>query len=238
VNLANEMSTDVFDWFETPCESLGPRIRETVLIDGNFFEINRPNNSDRMLGDPATSSALAISAYLPCWADLWPASRMLAKAVLREPWGLCSSALELGCGLGLPGIAALARGWHVTFSDRDLTALRFAGSNAKLNGYEEFKLLPLDWRRPPDGFAFPLVLASDPAYERGQVEALVATINKMLASEGMCLLTDQNRPAAAWLRQELMANDLVFTEEGMRAGEPGGRRFKGSLYRIRHRTTV
>jgi predicted nicotinamide N-methyase len=161
---------------------------------------------------------------------------MLANAVLREPWGPCSSALELGCGLGLPGIAALARGWHVTFSDRDLTALRFAGSNAKLNGYQDFKLLRLDWQRPPDGLAFSLVLASDLVYEVGHVEPLVATIKKMLAPNGKCLLTDQDRPAAASLRQGLVANDLVFTAEGMRAGEPGGRRFKGSLYRIRHRT--
>ena len=55
-------------------------------------------------------------------------------------------ALEVGCGLGLPGIVALSLGLHVTFSDYDATALRFAADNARLNGCGDFELLHMDWR--------------------------------------------------------------------------------------------
>ncbi len=229
------MNADTPHFPETPPEALGPAIRETVLIDGHPFQIERPGDSDRLFEHPAIRSALATAEYLPCWADLWPASRMLAKAVLREPWPPSLTALELGCGLGLPGIAALARGLRVVFSDCDLTALRVARKNAELNGYSNFELLPLDWRCPPEGLTVPVLLASDLVYERRHVEPLAAAIAKLLAPDGICLLTDQDRPPAEYLREELLANALTFTMELMRAGEPGSRRFKGTLYKIRHR---
>src|SRR3954463_636975 len=114
---------------ETPWEALGPLVHEKVLIDGRTFLITRPGESDRLLDHPAIRSAFAADEYLPYWADLWPAARMLAKVILREPWAPGLSALEIGCGLGLPGIAALARGLSVTFSDYDATALEFAADN-------------------------------------------------------------------------------------------------------------
>src|SRR5207244_3110406 len=123
---------------ETPLESLGPLARETVVVGAAAFRIDRPADSSGLIHDSATGSAFARDDDLPFWADLWPASRMLAKAVLRQPWTPGLTALELGCGLGLPGVAALARGLRVIFSDRDRTALRFAGSNAALNGYTNF----------------------------------------------------------------------------------------------------
>src|SRR5437879_4526309 len=124
---------------ETPWEALGKSVREEVILEGHTFLIDRPTESDRLLDHPAIQAAFTQDEYMPYWADLWPAARMLAKAILREPWQPGLEALEIGCGLGLPGIAALARGLHVTFSDYDLTALRFAAGNARLNGFSDFK---------------------------------------------------------------------------------------------------
>src|SRR5262249_49359905 len=220
---------------ETPIESLGASIRETVIIDDRTFLIDRPSESDQLLDDPAIRSAFAVDDYMPYWADLWPASRMLARAVLREPWTDGLTALEIGCGVGLPGIAALARGLKVVFSDCDLTALRFAGENAKLNGFTNYELRPIDWRFPPTDFKATVILASDLVYERRHVDPMVGLIATVLAADGFCLLTDQDRPHAPYLREALTASGLTFTSQMMRAGEPGGSRYKGTLYRIRHR---
>jgi SAM-dependent methyltransferase len=160
---------------------------------------------------------------------------MLAKAVLREPWAPGLEALEVGCGLGLPGIAALARGLRVIFSDYDSTALRFAADNARLNGLEDFRLLPLDWRCPPADLRVPVVLASDLIYELRNVAPLVGLIKQVLRPDGLCLLTDQDRVPSYTLRETLAAQGLEFTTRVMHAGEPGGRRVKGTLYRITHR---
>ncbi len=218
---------------ETPWDALGPIIRERVLIEEQTFIITRPDESDRLLDHPFVRSAFSADEYLPYWVELWPAARMLAKAILREPWTPGIEALEIGCGLGLPGIVALSKGLCVTFSDYDATALRFAADNARLNGFHDFRLLQMDWRGPPANLCVPVVLASDLIYEQRNVEPVVALIKRVMAPDGLCLLTDQDRIPSAALRENLSAQGLEFTTQAARAGEPGGRRVKGTLYRIR-----
>jgi predicted nicotinamide N-methyase len=217
----------------TPPEALGPPIREQVFIDDHTFLIERPGESDRLFEHPGVRSMYAAVNYLPYWADLWPAARMLGKVIVREPWASGLEAMEVGCGLGLPGIAALSRGLRVTFSDYDATALRFAAGNARLNGFNDFAALQMDWHRPPDAVQFPLLLASDLIYEIGNVPPLVALIKRLLRPDGECLLTDQDRVPSHVLRNTLTASGMSFATQPLRAGEPGGRRLKGTLYRIR-----
>jgi predicted nicotinamide N-methyase len=217
---------------ETPWEALRPLVREQVVADGRTFVITRPGESDRLLDHPAIRSAFASDEYLPYWADLWPAARMLAKALGRMTWPAGLTALEVGCGLGLPGIAALAQGLHVVFSDYDATALRFAADNARANGFEDFELLQMDWRYPPAHLRVSVVLASDLIYEVRNVAPLVALIKRVLTPDGLCLLTDQDRVPSHVLRDTLDEEGLPYTTQVLRAGEPGGRRLKGTLYRI------
>jgi predicted nicotinamide N-methyase len=217
---------------ETPLDAVGDVIREAVLLEGRSFLIGRPDGSDRLLDHPAVCAAFAADDYMPYWADLWPAARMLAKAILRQTWPAGLHALEIGCGLGLPGIAALAQGLRVTFSDYDATALRFASDNARLNGLANFDTLQMDWRYPHPGRRFPILLASDLIYEVRNIEPLVGLIQQMLAPEGVCLLTDQDRVPSHVLEETLTREGLPFTTRMMRAGEAGGRRYKGTLYRI------
>jgi predicted nicotinamide N-methyase len=221
----------------TPPEAVAQRQRETVLIDGRSFVIDRPCDSDAVLDHPVVRAAFLADEYMPYWVDLWPAARMLAKVVLRESWPNGSPeplhALEIGCGLGLPGIAALSCGLRVTFSDYDATALAFAAANARLNGMHDFNTLHMDWRYPPTDKRFPLLLAADLIYEMRNVEPLVNLIRTLLAPEGICLLTDQDRVPSHVLRQTLADQGMPFTTQMVRVGEPGGRRLKGTLYRIR-----
>jgi predicted nicotinamide N-methyase len=216
----------------TPREALGPTERSRILIGGQGFIIDRPTQTDRLLDQPYVHEAFAADEYLPYWADLWPAARMLAKAIMRQSWQLGQEAIELGCGLGLPGIVALSRGLRVVFSDYDQTALQFAEDNAVLNGYTNFRTLLMDWRCPPQDLHVPIILASDLIYEMRNIKPIVTAIKRMLLPDGICLLTDQNRSFAEALRDQLGAAGLPFTTESMHAGEPGGRRFRGTLYRI------
>jgi predicted nicotinamide N-methyase len=214
-------------------DALGPRIREQVLIGDKTFLIDRPGESERLLDHSFVRSAFADDEYMPYWADLWPAARMLAKVILRETWPAGTAALEIGCGLGLPGIAALAVGLRVTFSDYDATALRFAADNARVNGFDDFELLQMDWRCAPPDLHVPVILASDLIYELRNVQPLVGFIKKVLLPNGVCLLTDQDRTPSDSLREALTTEGLDFATQIVRAGEPGGRRVKGTLYRIR-----
>ena len=227
------MSADQQGFFPTtPTEAMGPLLREKVVVAGKRFLIRRPARSDRLEAHPAVQAAYREDEYLPYWTELWPAARMLAKVVLSEKWAPGSTALEIGCGLGLPGIAALARGFRVTFSDCDETALGFAADNAHLNGFLDFDLMRLDWRAPPPSLRFPVLLGSDLVYELRNINPLVTLIKQVLLPGGLCLLTDQHRLPAYNLQEALEGEGLAFTTQAMRAGEPGGRRVKGILYRI------
>jgi predicted nicotinamide N-methyase len=235
------MSSATPEFVETPLAAIPDRQIEVVLIDCFRFEIERPADSYSLLDDPVVLEAHERDEYMPYWADLWPAARMLAKAVAREDWSACSKtgdkieALELGCGLGVPGLTALACGLRVTFSDYDLTAVRFAANNARRNKLYDFKTLPLDWRCPPDDLRVPVILGADLTYETRNIDPLVKLIRKVLIPGGVCLLTDQDRTPAPLLREALGYAGLRYETQTVRTGEPGGYRVQGSLYRIRHR---
>ncbi len=218
----------------TPLQALQPLVGEHVILGGRTFVIQRPQESKHLLDDHAVQAAFREDEYLPYWTELWPAARMLARVVLREPWPPGLEALEIGCGLGLPGIAALAAGLQVTFSDCDTTALHFAAENARLNGFSSFRTLELDWRHPPANLQTSVLLGSDLLYELRNLDPLVALIQKVLRPDGLCLLTDQDRLPALLMREALAGSGLTYTMQMLRAGEPGGGRVKGTLYRIRH----
>jgi predicted nicotinamide N-methyase len=221
---------------ETPLDAIQDLIDEKVIIEGRTFLISHPKDSDKLLDHPMVRAAFAADEYMPYWTDLWPAARMLAKAIMRENWQPGLQALEIGCGLGLPGIAALTKGIRVTFSDYDATALKFATLNAEANGFDQIETMQLDWRYPPENIKFPLVLGADLIYEARNVNPVVHLIKKMLAPAGLALLADQDRIPTEPLHQAFADHGLHFTTKVMHAGEPGGRRLKGTLYRISHAT--
>src|SRR5262245_15613699 len=226
---------------ETPLAAVPDRQIERVIIDRFTFQIERPAESYAILDDPVVLDAHERDEYMPYWADLWPAARMLAKAIAKEDWsqypkiGEKLEALELGCGLGVPGLTALGCGLHVIFSDYDLTAVRFAGSNARRNKLYEFRTLPLDWRSPPADLQVPVILGADLTYDARNIDPLVKLIRQVLLPGGTCLLTDQDRTPAPLLREALVYAGLKYDQQLVRAGEPCGYRVQGSLYRIQHR---
>jgi predicted nicotinamide N-methyase len=221
----------------TPAEALTEIVRDTVYIADSTYLIDRPTDWDKLLDHPWVRSAYAADEYVPYWAQLWPAARMLAKVMTRENWGPNPGSLhvlEIGCGLGLAGIATLARGLKVTFSDVDETAVDFAAKNARLNGFTAFRTMLLDFRAPPSDRKYPVVIGSDLMYEERLVEPLIGLLEAVLAPGGTCLITDPDRSPARHFRWKLAEAGYDVKPELIRAGEPGGERTKGTLYRIRH----
>jgi len=102
-------------------------------------------------------------------------------------------ALEIGAGIALTGLAALARGLHVTFSDYDRQAIDLALFNARENRLSDnAEGLLLDWRQPIDR-QFPVIFGCDVIYERQNHRPILGLLEKMLAPEGECWITDPGR---------------------------------------------
>src|SRR3954453_17759227 len=102
----------------------GPVASTEVVIGGRPVVLVRPADPDRLLDDPGVLAWNRRDDYMPYWAYLWPAAYLLAEAVAREEWpevrgGDTMEVLEIGCGLGLAGLVAMARGLRVQFSYYD-----------------------------------------------------------------------------------------------------------------------
>jgi predicted nicotinamide N-methyase len=103
--------------------------------------------------------------------------------------------VELGCGLGIPSLAAVRGGATVLATDSDAEALDLVERNARLNGLE-VETLPVDWVDPAELIErapFDLVLAADVLYERPGVAQLLDLLPQ-LAPEAW--IAEPGRPAA------------------------------------------
>lgn len=138
---------------------------------------------------------------LPYWADLWPSAVALARSLVRyDPEALVGKrVVELGCGVGLPSVVAMACGARVIATDHYEAALDFVLYNARVNlKDQEPETRLLDWHVPEtEGLGpFDLILAADVLYEPRNVPALAALIPTLLATGGEVLLTDPGRKDA------------------------------------------
>ncbi|HKC77906.1 MAG TPA: methyltransferase domain-containing protein, partial [Gaiellaceae bacterium] len=92
------------------------------------LEIRRPPSADELIDEAAFDE----EEFLPYWAELWPSGLALARHVAaRDLQGL--RVLELGCGLGLPSLAAAACGAEVLATDWAEDAIELLRRNAPRN---------------------------------------------------------------------------------------------------------
>ncbi len=221
----------------TPNEALTDTVEKRVLIpfrEGELkqFRLVLPTSIDVLLDHPATYEAFDQDEYMPYWAELWPSAIMLGQAIAQRAWPVGMQVLEVGCGLGLSGLVALALGMDVVFSDYDVAALSFAAQNAKLNGFEQFRTLPLDWRFPPVGLQVPLILAADVIYEVRNIQPLIRLMASVLAVKGECWLSDPDRAHRGEFQRALMAQGFEFESMPMTLEQPDHPTVRGTVYRI------
>ena len=163
------------------------RLGDTTL------KVTLPASPDAFLDDPEVLAANRRDDYMPYWSYVWPTSLETAVAVLEHGWQPGTAALEIGAGIALTGLAALARGLSVTFSDYDQRAIDLALVNARQNGIErEAQGLLMDWRAPIDR-QFPVIFGCDVIYERQNHQPILGLLQKMLAKTGQAWISDPGR---------------------------------------------
>lgn len=168
--------------------------REVVLA-GRRITLTLPAAPDAFLDDPDVLAAHARDGYMPYWGYLWPTSLDLARFVLDCEWPAGRECLEIGAGIGLSGLAALAVGLRVTFSDYEPRAVELALHNARCNGFDQATGCVLDWRQPARG-TYPLILGCDVIYEQPNHTPILNLLEVMLARDGECWLADPGRHQA------------------------------------------
>jgi predicted nicotinamide N-methyase len=164
-----------------------------LMIAGIAFRILRVSDTNALLEtiDPET---FALDERLPYWAELWTSAIVLAEWCIQSGAVCRKDVLEIGCGLGLPGIAAARAGARVVMTDYDQDALRFARYNALVNVPETMPTFNLmDWRAADYEGRFDFLLGSDIIYEQRNFLPLLYAFSRLLRPRGTVVLTDPDR---------------------------------------------
>jgi predicted nicotinamide N-methyase len=163
---------------------------EVELGNGLSLEILRPPSADELIDE----SAFDDEEFLPYWAELWPSGLALARYVAeRDLQGL--RVLELGCGLGLPALAAARRGADVLATDWAEDATELLRRNAERNDVF-LRVARVRWSEPEPllrAAPWDLVLGADLLYEARNAEQLAGLLPLL---GGEVLLAEPGRPYA------------------------------------------
>ncbi len=225
---------------ESPATSYsGPVVVDTYQVGGHTIRLVRPTDPDRLLDDPAVIAWNRRDDYMPYWAYVWPGAYLLAEAVVREPWPVAGAgesppeALEIGCGVGLAGLAAMAVGLRVQFTDYDEASLDFVKRSVDANGFDPARciLRRLDWRELPDA-KFPIIIGSDVIYEARLVALVANLLSKLLASGGVALIATPYRRSAESFPAALASAGLDCRREAVTTRAEDGQVVRGILYRV------
>lgn len=177
---------------ELPPVPGGWGLRE-VRFSERSLQVFAPAHLERLFGEEVGTDE---TETVPYWARFWPAAEPAARAVLEwAPWPVGAEVLELGSGVGLVGLAALARGDRVLFSDISASALEACRINVRQNGFPDPPVRLLDWRGATEIRA-DVVLACDVLYDAALHEPLLNTIEAALRPEGMAWIADPGRHAS------------------------------------------
>jgi predicted nicotinamide N-methyase len=198
-------------------------VEERIPLPGGEVELARPRDAEALLSEDSFDH----EEFLPYWAELWTSAVALAHDVsLRSLRG--RPTLELGCGLGLPSIAAARAGGRVLATDWSPDALRATAANAERNGVR-VETLACSWASPEplvERAPWPLVLASDVLYERRNVDLLLGLLPRLVDRGSEVLIADPGRPPAASFVERAAADWDVATRVSPRAA-------RVSIHRLR-----
>jgi predicted nicotinamide N-methyase len=171
-------------------------VEEVVPIGGRDLRLLRPRDAEALLDE----EAFEREEFLPYWAELWPSSLALARTIAgRALRG--ARTLELGCGLGLPSIAAALAGGRVLATDWSPEAVAMTADNAERNG-AVLETLVCSWTAPEpllQRAPWDLILASDLLYEARNGDVLLELLPRL--GSDVLLADPGRRPATGFLEQ-------------------------------------
>jgi predicted nicotinamide N-methyase len=153
-------------------------------------------DTNRLL-EAITPARFEADGRLPYWADLWASSPVLARHLRRRPGLAGQELLELGCGLGLAGIAAAQAGAAVVMTDFEEDALEFARFNAAMNldpgELSRVTFRCMDWREAEIPETFDVIMGADITYDRSDFYPLITLVRRVLRPGGTFILADPDR---------------------------------------------
>lgn len=128
-----------------------------------------------------------VSSF-PFWIRLWEAAIVLSEYIAAQPCAPGTTLLELGAGLGAPGLMAAKVGYQVTLSDYEQLILDFERINAAASKLANVNCLMLDWLNPPEMEPFDVILGAEILFRDEFFQSLLNVLDKALKPGGVVYL--------------------------------------------------
>ena len=201
-----------------------PGSRVEVAVEGRVWLLDRAADMEA-LWDGMDGDDMGDDERLPYWAEVWPASVLLARHILRNADRLAGrTCLDVGCGLGLTGMVAADVGARVVAFDYEWPAVSFARRNADLNNAPQALWTVMDWREPAvRAGAFEFIWAGDVLYEKRFFSPLIRLFRHALAPGGRIWVGEPvrtvSRPVWDALRGQGFAAEKLAVEKVALCGQ-------------------
>ncbi len=133
-------------------------------------------------------------AEFPFWIRLWDAAIILSYLLHGLPSAnRQKKVLELGAGLGAPGLAAAAAGFAVTLSDYEPIILDFQRVSAAASHLDSVEFANLDWLNPPDLGTFDILAGAEILFREEFFQPLLTVFRQYLKPDGEIFLAHDAR---------------------------------------------
>ena len=144
----------------------------------------------------------------PFWIRLWDAAMILSYVLGAQTETKGKRLLELGAGLGAPGLAAAAAGFDVTLSDYEDMIMDFQKVSAAASGLTNVTFSHLDWLKPIDIEPFDILAGAEILFRDEFFEPLLNIFKTCLKPEGMIYLAHDSKRQSLGKFLKLAQNDF------------------------------
>ena len=133
-----------------------------------------------------------VSSF-PFWIRLWEAAIVLAEYMAGLPADPKLTVLELGAGLGAPGLTAAAAGFSVTLSDYEELILDFERINAAASKLNNVRFTLLDWLNPPEMERYDVIIGAEILFREDFFQPLLNVLHQALKPDGVIYLAHDSK---------------------------------------------
>jgi predicted nicotinamide N-methyase len=163
---------------------------DSLKIGDNTLRLLKVADFEEFLGD---KDPFADVSQFPFWIKLWDAAILLSYVLTTIPERKGRTLLELGAGLGAPGLAAAASGFAVTISDYEEIILDFQRVSAAASRLENVDFTLLDWLDPPELPAFDVLAGAEILFREEFFQPLLRVFDRYLKPDGVIYLAHDAR---------------------------------------------
>jgi predicted nicotinamide N-methyase len=200
---------------------------EQIVLGPHRFLFTRVADPDAVLNEVCRQETLALRGVkprrqirMPYWAAVWESALGVAQYLLARngPDPITNKlTLDLGCGMGLAGMAMAAMGARVTLVDIETASLLFAKLNT-LQWPGRCDVRRCDWQTDDLGMKFDLIVGSDVLYEVPQWDYVETFLRKHVAADGKVIIGEPGRPKAEVFPDWIRARGWSFATSKLQGG--------------------